>query len=284
MSGMGYVRRRCSLLQQLDKRVRWVAMDALPEWMALAYQSEPLTACAPPHVTVACMACTVSQLRPKAGDTGLPPPTLQSDAAPASREELLQRCLRGTTLAASFRGRKTRAPIRMKLGALNNKVVPGLGAVEVVFTDHAGLSSAQKARGVHDEVYEAQLRRSHFGLAPRGDSLFSYRFSELAAAGVIPIVLSDGWAFPFSQLIDWSELALVVPEANPAAALAMLSNMTLHDVCKRRVRLYDTYHEWLKGPEQWLAALARLLENRRKDFEVKRDVADDPHHSLIGND
>ncbi len=40
--------------------------------------------------------------------------------------------------------------------------------------------------------------------------------------GCIPVVLSDGWVLPFDRSIEWSQAAVVVPEACAAHTPALL--------------------------------------------------------------
>jgi hypothetical protein len=42
-------------------------------------------------------------------------------------------------------------------------------------------------------LFYQQLLQSNFGAVPRGDNLFSYRFTEVLTAGAIPVVYADGW-------------------------------------------------------------------------------------------
>lgn len=63
------------------------------------------------------------------------------------------------------------------------------------------------------DTYCNLLMQSIFAGAPRGDNLYSVRFSEILSASSIPVVYSDGWVLPYNQdVVDWSELAVLLPE------------------------------------------------------------------------
>ena len=122
------------------------------------------------------------------------------------------------TILASFRGVISH-PVRQSLAALHDGSRIICEAVES--SNHIGRIDA--LAGATDARYVELLERSIFALAPRGDALYSYRFTEALSFGCIPVVLSDGWVLPFDHTIAWTDAAVIVPESCAGHTPALLA-------------------------------------------------------------
>lgn len=71
----------------------------------------------------------------------------------------------------------------------------------------------QRGRLSNTDQYD-ELLDSTFGLVPKGDERWSFRFLETVGAGAIPVIVADGLTLPFENLVDWEQIVVRVPEAD----------------------------------------------------------------------
>lgn len=103
--------------------------------------------------------------------------------------------------------------------------------------------------------YREIMQQSVFAGAPRGDNLFSYRFSEILSAGTVPVVYSDGWLPPFNKnIIDWKKCAVFIPESDYNKTRNILLEISEEDRClmqKCALHVWDKYASsrvgWVRG-------------------------------------
>lgn len=88
------------------------------------------------------------------------------------------------------------------------------------------------------------MKESTFCLTPRGRRLGSFRFLEALGYGCIPVILSDGWVWPFGEVIDWSKAAIQFNEnllLQVPDLLRDISQDTIDDMSKNCIELYARY-------------------------------------------
>uniref|UniRef100_UPI00358E2B99 exostosin-1-like n=1 Tax=Myxine glutinosa TaxID=7769 RepID=UPI00358E2B99 len=92
--------------------------------------------------------------------------------------------------------------------------------------------------------YQEMLHNSTFCLVPRGRRLGSFRFLEALQAACIPVLLSNGWELPFSEVIDWRK-AIVQGEERLLLQIPSLvrsfDNDQILSIRQQTQMLWDTY-------------------------------------------
>jgi glucuronyl/N-acetylglucosaminyl transferase EXT1 len=105
---------------------------------------------------------------------------------------------------------------------------------------------------------------STFCLTPRGRRLGSFRFLEALNYTCIPVVLGDGWVWPFDEIIDWSSAAIQFPENE-----IFLIPDTLRDYDEDRIRAMQLkcgrlYRKYFSTVEKIVMTTIGIIEGRIK--------------------
>lgn len=124
--------------------------------------------------------------------------------------------------------------------------------------------------------YNNLLMDSVFVGAPRGDNLYSVRFSEIMSAAAIPIVHANGWVLPFTKdVVDWSELVVLLPEAKVSQSLQVMRSMSEQEICQRQQRILAFYKEYIADFSGTLRAILKIMDARidRESHEITNFTA-----------
>jgi len=140
-----------------------------------------------------------------------------------------------------------------------------------------------KTDGIPDDsvianmTYPEVLSKARFGLAPRGDNKFSYRFTEVLSAGAILVYHGDNYLFPFRpELIDWRKCAIILPEKDAGhTAMDIMNRMSARERCQRRNFCYfEIYKKYVESDTNQISGLVSGLElvtqgHRRKHKGIR---------------
>jgi hypothetical protein len=204
-------------------------------------------------------------------DLGLPPPAVTKIQLTPAQEQRIASCRSSDnydrpyllTFVGSFRG-----PVRPKLQDLDNgKDVLILDNLDRLNNSNVVLTRESSSGGGR---YQQLLEESQFAAVPRGDNLYSYRFTEVLSAGAIPVILADDWILPFCpELVgDWNELAVLIPEHRVASTVDILREISPQTKCQMRRRAYQFYQTYLSSPEATISGIIECLELK---FGKKKD-------------
>lgn len=106
------------------------------------------------------------------------------------------------------------------------------------------------------------MKDSSFCLVPRGRRLGSFRHLEAMSNGCIPVILSDDWLQPFSELIDWSCLTLHYLEKALLLVPELLRDINGEARRKMRNCCLDIYDKYFSSVEKITLTTLRIIENR----------------------
>ncbi len=107
--------------------------------------------------------------------------------------------------------------------------------------------------------YQQLLLNTTFCLIPRGRRLGSFRFSEALQVGCIPVVLSDGWVLPFSEVIDWSRAAIQISEKALLQMPTMLRSIKRDRILAMRQQGYFLYASYLSSVDQMVSTTLKVV-------------------------
>lgn len=127
----------------------------------------------------------------------------------------------------------------------------------------------------NQEKYINLLKESSFSLVPRGDCRFSYRLAEAMAAGSIPVIFSDGWQLPFSEIINYDTFAIRIPENLYDHTLPLLENFQPEHIAIMRKNSWQMYKNHFASIRMQMATLFIILKQRQNITITTKHVWND---------
>uniref|UniRef100_A0A453QWD0 Exostosin GT47 domain-containing protein n=1 Tax=Aegilops tauschii subsp. strangulata TaxID=200361 RepID=A0A453QWD0_AEGTS len=120
--------------------------------------------------------------------------------------------------------------------------------------------------------YFAYMHRSRFCLCPSGHEVASPRVVEAIHAGCVPVLVSDGYALPFADVLRWESFSVSVPVADIPRLKEVLEGIPTAEVERLRdgVRLVKR-HFTLRQPPERLDMFHMILHSvwlRRLNFRL----------------
>jgi hypothetical protein len=186
-------------------------------------------------------------------DLGLPPPALQKCNLTEQQRYQIMTCdaEHHRNYLLTYAG-QMRTKVRKQLRELNN--------------DRDILIQNSK-KDPNTNHFQDWALSSLFSAAPRGDNLFSYRFTEVMSCGSIPVVYSDFWGYPFAtELINWTSVAVIIPENSVNQTIDILRKISLKDRCVRRQRILEIYEKYFRTGEAIIQGILDSIEARKLNF------------------
>jgi hypothetical protein len=122
--------------------------------------------------------------------------------------------------------------------------------------------------------YYSYMRRARFCLCPSGYEVASPRVVEAVLAECVPVLVSDGYAPPFADVLRWEAFSVAVPVADIPRLREVLEGIPAPEVERMRrglrlVKRHFTLHE----PPERLDAFHMILHSvwlRRLNFRLDR--------------
>jgi glucuronyl/N-acetylglucosaminyl transferase EXT1 len=113
------------------------------------------------------------------------------------------------------------------------------------------------------------MKTSTFCLTPRGRRLGSFRFLEALNTTCIPVVLGDGWVWPFGELIDWATAAIQFPESDIFLVPDTLRDLDVFEIKSMQTHCRALYHKYFASIRKIVMTTLEIIERRIKNTTLQ---------------
>ncbi|CAK9092231.1 unnamed protein product, partial [Durusdinium trenchii] len=109
-------------------------------------------------------------------------------------------------------------------------------------------------------AYAALMRESDFALAPAGHSQCSLRLYEILSFCTVPVIMADEKLLPFSEILNWSQFAIFVPESEALEVVPRLRAISAEQRCEMRHRAHQAFHTYFANVSSNVRGLMEVLK------------------------
>ena len=81
-----------------------------------------------------------------------------------------------------------------------------------------------------NERYMELIGDSYFSLCPRGTGISSIRLFECIQMNSIPVIIADGYKKPLSDILDWNDFSITIPESDLDKIEYIINSLSKDDI------------------------------------------------------
>ncbi|KAH9489394.1 Exostosin-1 [Bulinus truncatus] len=117
--------------------------------------------------------------------------------------------------------------------------------------------------------YKKLLYNSTFCLVPRGRRLGSFRFLESLQATCIPVLLSNGYELPFSEVIDWNKVVVWGDERLLLQVPAMVHSISESKILAMRQQCQLVWESYFSSVDKIINTVIEVVKNRIQNHLIR---------------